>query len=211
MLANLTERQNLCLDKVPTTNQILRRERQTSQFSNRKSIVSKSKCKWEYDYISGRSVPGDGRIDFDKSFPPSNVDYSEVRLGYCLHAKQMCKQEKGGSLEKVWKEVVDQIIVFDTKTEQNISNKMDEAERNTRIRFLSKVLPFRRRGIKKIKQVSHERKGSVPLRFTRFQRRPLSSTQQVPLSNSAVPSNDKNSKLRRKFWPLRVRSIRRKS
>ena len=40
---------------VPTVNQILRRRKQ----SNGENFLSNT---WEYDYISGRSVPGDGRI-----------------------------------------------------------------------------------------------------------------------------------------------------
>lgn len=42
---------------IPTLNQILRRKKTASEDHNKETS-----CPWEYDYISGRSVPGDGRI-----------------------------------------------------------------------------------------------------------------------------------------------------
>jgi hypothetical protein len=42
---------------IPTLNQILRRRKTASDDHN-----EETSCAWEYDYISGRSVPGDGRI-----------------------------------------------------------------------------------------------------------------------------------------------------
>ena len=113
---------------IPTPNQILRRKRQTapktSPISNKKiyesfprsliSLLEKGDgrdvptCQWEYDYASGRTVPGDGRIDYDKSFPPSGTSFSTVDLS-SLHAKQFCWEETGGDLGTVFKEVNQQI------------------------------------------------------------------------------------------------------
>jgi hypothetical protein len=42
---------------IPTLNQILRRRKTASDDHN-----EETSCAWEYDYVSGRSVPGDGRI-----------------------------------------------------------------------------------------------------------------------------------------------------
>ena len=90
-------------DKVPTVNQILRR---------RNSHLSpKNPNKWEYDYINGRSVPGDGRIDYDRAFPLSFIDHKKVVLN-SAHAKQMCWEESGGDLAKIYNEVVDQITDY---------------------------------------------------------------------------------------------------
>eukprot|EP00956_Cyclotella_meneghiniana_P031052 scaffold80420_cov49-Cyclotella_meneghiniana.AAC.6 len=95
-------------DKVPTVNQILRRKRQLPTTLNHtggnKSVLNK----WEYDYINGRSVPGDGRIDYDKAFPPSFIAHKKVTLD-SAHAKQMCWEESGGSFARVYQEVVEQI------------------------------------------------------------------------------------------------------
>uniref|UniRef100_A0A7S2JRG6 Uncharacterized protein n=2 Tax=Leptocylindrus danicus TaxID=163516 RepID=A0A7S2JRG6_9STRA len=125
-------------DKVPTINQILRRKRSKSKetskakkrvYDNKKAVVlpdmlsnvptlplaqvqTISNCTWEYDYISGRSVQGDGRIDFDKAFPPDYVDCKKVRLD-SMHAKQMCWKESGGSFDRIWKETVKQIARYE--------------------------------------------------------------------------------------------------
>lgn len=40
-------------NSIPTVNQILRRDRQSNLDEDKRSI-----CKYEYDYVSGRSVPG---------------------------------------------------------------------------------------------------------------------------------------------------------
>lgn len=90
---------------VPTINQVLRRRRQTS---TRNTVTRKGRSPlnpWEYDYINGRSVPGDGRIDYDKAFPPSFVTHKRVTLD-SPHAKQMCWEESGGSWGKIYEEVV---------------------------------------------------------------------------------------------------------
>ena len=90
---------------VPTLNQILRRKNKNSNEATGSKSVSP---KWEYDYISGRSVPGDGRIDYDKSFPPTGFEYQEVALD-SLHAKQMCWEEDGGSLGTISEEIDQQL------------------------------------------------------------------------------------------------------
>ena len=89
-------------DKVPTVNQILRRKNWH---------LSTKPNKWEYDYINGRSVPGDGRIDHDRAFPPSFIDYKKVVLD-SAHAKQMCWEESGGDFAKIYCEVADQIADY---------------------------------------------------------------------------------------------------
>jgi hypothetical protein len=61
---------------------------------------------WEYDYVNGRAVPGDGRIDYDKAFPPF-VSHKRVTLD-SAHAKQMCREENGGSWGTIYNEVVEQ-------------------------------------------------------------------------------------------------------
>ena len=100
-------------DSIPTVNQILRRKRQMednetniedrvwNRLSLKLSIDLPSadleedgRGSHEYDYINGRSVPGDGRIDFDKAFPYNNVPYKGVRLN-SAHAKQMCLEDTG--------------------------------------------------------------------------------------------------------------------
>lgn len=95
-------------DTIPTVNQILRRKRQSSTTENgrRKGALNM----WEYDYINGRSVPGDGRIDYDKAFPPM-IEHKRVTLD-SAHAKQMCWEESGGSLARVYQEVVEQITDY---------------------------------------------------------------------------------------------------
>mmetsp|Transcript_10547 Transcript_10547/g.21935 ORF Transcript_10547/g.21935 Transcript_10547/m.21935 type:complete len:857 (+) Transcript_10547:326-2896(+) len=98
---------------IPTVNQILRRKRQTPKST---STISTRKGRnpwndWEYDYINGRSVPGDGRIDFDKAFPPEFVPHKVVALD-SAHAKQMCWEDSGGSWGTISNEVILQIECF---------------------------------------------------------------------------------------------------
>lgn len=67
---------------------------------------------WEYDYVSGRSVPGDGRIDYAKAFPPAGVPCREVALD-SAHAKQFCWEDRGGgSLGKIWAELEEQRAAY---------------------------------------------------------------------------------------------------
>ena len=91
---------------IPTVNQILRRKR-VNDTGKSKSVLNK----WEYDYINGRSVQGDGRIDYDKAFPPSFIAHKKVSLD-SAHAKQMCWEESGGSFARVYQEVVEQISEY---------------------------------------------------------------------------------------------------
>lgn len=109
---------------VPTPNQILRRKRQatTSGKSSAhenfpRSLISlfemgqknpTPSCQWEYDYASGRTVPGDGRIDYDKSFPPTGTSFQTIDIK-SLHSKQFCWEEKGGDLSTVWEQVNQQL------------------------------------------------------------------------------------------------------
>ena len=90
---------------IPIVNQYLRRKRKVV---SQNTVTRKGRHpfnEWEYDYINGRSVPGDGRIDFDGSFPPSFVSHKRITLG-SPHTKQMCWEQSGGSLGTVYKEVI---------------------------------------------------------------------------------------------------------
>jgi pimeloyl-ACP methyl ester carboxylesterase len=106
ILGNLTETELdtfpqlvLCAtDTLPTVNQILRREKKRDDTGIHVNIIGANQYDHdsgahEYDYTSGRSVPGDGRIDFDKAFP-DNVPHKKVHLS-SKHSKQMCRQAEG--------------------------------------------------------------------------------------------------------------------
>ena len=190
---------------MPTINQIIRRKRQSSRLGK----ISKSKCTWEYDYITGRSVPGDGRIDFDKSFPPENVDYTEVRLGYCLHAKQMCDPEKGGALDKVWKEVVEQIKLYDANIKEEGTKKAIVTAKESKSRFLSKIIPFKRKGIQKIQTKRrwkiHMRNNIIPLKLTRYRRKPSKIGKKVVIENISRKRSIK------KLWSRRRMNLGRRN
>jgi hypothetical protein len=90
-------------------------------------------CRWEYDYGSGQSVPGDGRIDYDKSFPPNGVEYKTVDIT-SLHAKQFCWENNGdGNLGTIMKQVNDQLMVYqhhnkNTKKNKNVNKNENENE-----------------------------------------------------------------------------------
>jgi len=106
-------------NSVPTINQILRRKREVQPEDEKVNgnvsdgaSIKKDTCSWEYDYSSGRSVPGDGRIDFDKAFPKGNIPLKEITLD-SLHAKQMTWEDNGGSWGKIWNEVVEQLQSYD--------------------------------------------------------------------------------------------------
>ena len=124
---------------VPTANQILRRKRRAAPTGggaaaaaaatgfprslmslweelgggdkSSPSSSSTGECRWEYDYASGRTVPGDGRIDYDKSFPPEGTSYSAVDLD-SLHAKQFCWEDNGGDLGKILDQVNRQLEAY---------------------------------------------------------------------------------------------------
>ncbi len=96
-------------DAVPTVNQILRRRRKQTSLSSATTRRGRQQTNpWEYDYLNGRSVPGDGRIDFDKAFPPDFIPHKRIALD-SAHAKQMCWEESGGSWGKVYDEIVEQV------------------------------------------------------------------------------------------------------
>ena len=147
-------------DKIPTVNQILRRRRHAPL---KPPVLTRKERnplnEWEYDYINGRSVPGDGRIDFDKAFPPEFITHKVVTLDsahvscwmfendinpnvlllincvltFCcsfFQAKQMCWEESGGSWGKVYDEVVAQI---ETYVDKKISTSIVESEKNAAV------------------------------------------------------------------------------
>ena len=90
---------------IPIVNQYLRRKRKVV---TQNSVTRKGRNpfnEWEYDYINGRSVPGDGRIDYDGSFPPDFISHKRITL-QSAHTKQMCWEQSGGSLGTVYKEVI---------------------------------------------------------------------------------------------------------
>ena len=55
----------------------------------------------------------------------SNVPYKVVRLD-SLHAKQMCWEDKGGSLGKIWCEVVDQMLHYENNKHDSIDKSFEE-------------------------------------------------------------------------------------
>lgn len=79
----------------PTINQILRRRNGSGGF--------------DYDYSSGRSVPGDGRINFSGAFPP--VRHRAFKL-QSLHAKQFLWEGHGGDLGSLLREVEHQLATY---------------------------------------------------------------------------------------------------
>eukprot|EP00587_Corethron_hystrix_P009306 CAMPEP_0113325166 /NCGR_PEP_ID=MMETSP0010_2-20120614/17557_1 /TAXON_ID=216773 ORGANISM="Corethron hystrix, Strain 308" /NCGR_SAMPLE_ID=MMETSP0010_2 /ASSEMBLY_ACC=CAM_ASM_000155 /LENGTH=370 /DNA_ID=CAMNT_0000184841 /DNA_START=158 /DNA_END=1267 /DNA_ORIENTATION=+ /assembly_acc=CAM_ASM_000155 len=82
---------------------------------------------WEYDYVSGTSVPGDGRIDYDKAFPPLGVEYKEVRLT-SAHSKQMCREDKDGDLETIWREVELQLQNYIERENNHMVSNSEKTE-----------------------------------------------------------------------------------
>lgn len=129
-------------DTVPTVNQVLRRQKQSKSREgaiSRNTLEStildttrdngrKDFIEFEYDYVNGRSVPGDGRIDFDKAFPLNNVSYEQIPLG-SVHAKQMCWSEAGGDWETVWKAVSEQIYIYNRSKNNDGNFQGDLAEK----------------------------------------------------------------------------------
>mmetsp|Transcript_49293 Transcript_49293/g.59735 ORF Transcript_49293/g.59735 Transcript_49293/m.59735 type:complete len:111 (+) Transcript_49293:430-762(+) len=94
-------------DTIPTVTQILRRRRRPHRRKDSSTATMSPQSQWEYDYVSGRSVPGDGRVDFVNGLPP-NANFKQVSLG-SRHAKQMCWEADGGSWGQIWEEVVIQL------------------------------------------------------------------------------------------------------
>ncbi len=107
MLRNLTESELqkfpdlvLCAtNTVPTVNQILRRKKRSNDTGINVNMIGTSNQDafsnpYDYDYTSGRRVPGDGRIDYDKAFPDNNVPVKKVQIS-SVHSKQMCRQSEG--------------------------------------------------------------------------------------------------------------------
>ena len=97
---------------IPTVNQILRRRRKRTQ----ECIMNKNRdgsrtdrydCGYEYDYVSGRRVPGDGRLYFTGSFPP--CDHVPVQI-QAPHAKQFLLENAGGDLETILRLVEEQAL-----------------------------------------------------------------------------------------------------
>lgn len=79
----------------PTINQILRRTNKSGGF--------------DYDYCSGRSVPGDGRINFTGAFPLVRHKAFELQS---LHAKQFIWEDHGGDLGTLLRKVEEQLATY---------------------------------------------------------------------------------------------------
>eukprot|EP00581_Thalassiosira_minuscula_P009713 CAMPEP_0183709146 /NCGR_PEP_ID=MMETSP0737-20130205/5250_1 /TAXON_ID=385413 /ORGANISM="Thalassiosira miniscula, Strain CCMP1093" /LENGTH=674 /DNA_ID=CAMNT_0025937161 /DNA_START=507 /DNA_END=2531 /DNA_ORIENTATION=- len=113
---------------LPTINQVLRRKRKSSQQNTFTRKGRSSLNRYEYDYVSGRSVPGDGRIDFDKAFPPGFVTHKRVALD-SAHAKQMCWEESGGSWGRIYEEVVEQAEAYLKAEREREEREKEEREK----------------------------------------------------------------------------------
>ncbi len=130
-------------DTIPTVNQILRRRVETTSTRsdeveynvyNDDKVNSKgsnsNQCLWEYDYTNGRSVPGDGRIDFDKAFPEIDVHVKKISLT-SLHAKQMCWEDFGGNFGTIWNEVREQLKEYEIMNNDQDSKNISSSGNNS--------------------------------------------------------------------------------
>ena len=155
---------------IPTLNQILRRRRKkpTENIMTRKGRDISNP--YEYDYINGRAVPGDGRIDYDKAFPPDFVSHKRVTLD-SPHTKQMCWESSSGSLGRVYEEVVDQAEEYLKRREQD----REQARSRT-----SKEVMRQESRRSRLKRLANKAQKKVKLsildttrrrRFSRFKRR----------------------------------------
>ena len=158
---------------IPTLNQILRRRRKkpTENIMTRKGRDISNP--YEYDYINGRAVPGDGRIDYDKAFPPDFVSHKRVTLD-SPHTKQMCWESSSGSLGRVYEEVAHQAEEYLKRREQeekqeaisrtlNIGEVMKQESRRSRMKRLAQKA--RKKMKLSILDTTRRR------RFSRFKRR----------------------------------------
>jgi len=158
---------------VPTLNQILRRRRKkpTENIMTRKGRDISNP--YEYDYINGRAVPGDGRIDYDKAFPPDFVSHKRVTLD-SPHTKQMCWESSSGSLGRVYEEVVHQAEEYLKRREQE--EKQEAISRTLNIGEVMKQ-ESRRSKMKRLAQKARKKMKFDILdttrrrRFSRFKRR----------------------------------------
>ena len=127
---------------------------------------------YEYDYINGRAVPGDGRIDYDKAFPPDFVSHKRVTLD-SPHTKQMCWESSSGSLGRVYEEVVHQAEEYLKR------RKQDREHARSRTSKVSEVMrqESRRSRLKRLANKAHKKVKLSILdttrrrRFSRFKRR----------------------------------------
>lgn len=104
-------------------------EKATQENENESSFsqAQPTYCQWEYDYASGRTVRGDGRVDYDKSFPPKGTSFKRVDLD-SLHAKQCCWEDTGGDLAKVFKEVNEQLENYLRSNKSSTNKSQAEIE-----------------------------------------------------------------------------------
>jgi len=140
-------------DSVATVNQILRRRREPRPSGATTEKGRSPENAWEYDYVSGRAVPGDGRIDFDKAFPPSFVPAKRVTLD-SAHAKQMCWEESGGSWGKIYEEVVAQVEEYLERASETARPGTGKARGRSRVkRMAGRARNYLKRHLRKKKLV----------------------------------------------------------
>ena len=137
----------MATDAVPTVNQILRRKRKASPLTSVTTRKGRSPLnRYEYDYVNGRAVPGDGRIDFDKAFPPYFAAHKRIALS-SAHAKQMCWEESGGDWGKIYAEVVTQSEEYLERLKREEDDRLMAIEdSDIRIEEISKVEDTNGRG-----------------------------------------------------------------
>lgn len=96
----------LATNTKPTVNQILRRKSEDKGH--------------EFCYTSGRTVPGDGRINFSGAFPPLKHKALELQS---FHAKQFLWEDSGGDLRKIMAEVDSQIASYTSSDDSGVVEK----------------------------------------------------------------------------------------
>ena len=195
-------------DKVPTINQILRRRKD-------KMSANDGENPWEYDYISGRSVPGDGRLDFDKSFPPTGIDYKAIRLGDVKHAKQMCHASSGGSLDRIWKETSKQIEQYEIRIREENEEAQNMALANSkisqvrRLRWLKNLKVPQRAGNINVRSSLRLRGVSNIISFSAIRRRMRNRTDSKRYTQNMSPTRKRNS-IRKRRFVRRVSALRKR-
>lgn len=116
-------------DTIPTVNQILRKKSELMHTGLSLGISGDAELgSYVHDYVSGRSVKGDGRIDYDKAFPSNNVPFQKVPL-HSPHSKQFCREENGGDFRKIWDEVNNQVETYMATSTLCSQNKVSLLQR----------------------------------------------------------------------------------
>jgi len=170
---------------------------------------------WEYDYLSGRSVPGDGRLDFDKSFPPTGIDYKAIRLGDVKHAKQMCHASSGGSLDRIWKETSKQIEQYENRVREENEEAQNMALANSgisqarRLRWLKNIKVPQRAGNLNVRSSRRLRGVSKIISFSAVRRRMRKRTDSKRYTQH-MSSRRKTNSIRKRRFVRRVSALRKR-